>query len=86
VLIPNDLDKQQTLACELKVYFNSVMQEIYTSAASSTSLSTKRKETTPLGQLRKFEIGIKQNPLRNSIYALSTIRDQNFQRSSAPYA
>jgi hypothetical protein len=62
------------LACEQKVYFNTVMQSMMMSKASSTAMQSKKKES-PHSQF-ETKIGVQQ--LKNSIYALSTVRDINF--------
>ena len=42
VLLHNDIEKQTSLACEQKVYFNTVMQDIFESQASAAAISTSR--------------------------------------------
>lgn len=73
VLLPAQQD-HRLLACEQKVYFNTVMQSMMTSKASSTAMQRKKKES-PYNQY-ETKLGVQQ--LKSSIYALSTVRDTNF--------
>ena len=64
---------QKLLACEQKVYFNTVMQSLMTSKASSTT-QQNLKGGNPMQQ---FDTKMSVTQLRSSIYAMSTIRDKN---------
>lgn len=44
---------------------------------ASTTVLQKNKFNHEASVIRKFEIGIRENPLKNSIYAMSTMRDSN---------
>ena len=76
VLLHNDAEGKRFLSCEQKVYFNTVLQSTLVSKASTTVLQ-KNKFNHEASVIRKFDIGIRENPLKNSIYAMSTMRDSN---------
>lgn len=85
MLLHNDLEGTKSLSCEQKVYFNTVMQETMASKASTTQMQKSSKEKDKSSQLKKFEIGLRESPLRNSIYALSTVRDNNLTANKRQY-
>jgi hypothetical protein len=73
-------DKSIYLTCEHRLYFNEVWQNTFVSkAASGTLQSTLFAENQ---NIRKFDVSVKERNLRQSIYALSSVRDGFVKQST----
>lgn len=72
-LVQISQDKSLFLTCENRLYFNEVWQNNFVSKAATGSMQTT--QFAEQKNVRKYDVSIKERVLRQSIYAMSTVRD-----------